>query len=54
MNGFDDLRYFGDVLAQANCVKLCEEEHPYGKTISDLPELVSSWVFNHGSRPPKG
>ena len=38
--GFDDLYHLGNVLAQADCLKLCKEEHPYGDVTTDLPEKV--------------
>ncbi|CAK8689372.1 unnamed protein product [Clavelina lepadiformis] len=37
-DGNPDLKYVGDLLAEAYCIKLCKEEHPFGMTNLDPPK----------------
>lgn len=48
--GFDDLFAFGNLIAQANCIKICKEEHPFVKKHIERPR--EDYVRDLESRMP--
>nr|XP_039256228.1 cartilage-associated protein-like [Styela clava] len=50
MDGFDELIAYGNILAQANCIKLCKEEHPFTKSKIQRPS--DDFVADFDTREP--
>lgn len=39
---FEDLSIYGNMIAQANCMKICKEEHPFSSSNIERPREVHS------------
>lgn len=50
MSGLEDLTDYGNIIAQANCVKICREEHHFSK--SNIQRPSKSFVEDIESRLP--